>query len=136
MKACLICSQVVITPGLSSLNHTFASPARDDGTSLSLITSALVLPYQNIPQILMNSVMYLCRSTRARLSNWRSLIIDRRYKKKFRVAQKISNQAAETASQAAGGDLVFTRDEPADSDGQPGGWLVPVERKLKIFSKQ
>ncbi|GJS59093.1 hypothetical protein Tco_0653877 [Tanacetum coccineum] len=55
MKACLICSQVVITPGLSSLNHTLASRTRDDGKSLSLIASALVVPYQNILQILTNS---------------------------------------------------------------------------------
>ncbi|GKC29261.1 hypothetical protein Tco_1036555 [Tanacetum coccineum] len=47
-KAFLICSQVVITPGLSSFNHTLASPAMDDGKSLSLIASALVVPYQNI----------------------------------------------------------------------------------------
>ncbi|GJS06502.1 hypothetical protein Tco_0363298 [Tanacetum coccineum] len=38
---------------------------------------------------------------------------------------------AETASRVAGGDLVFARDEQASWDGQPGGWLVPVERKLK-----
>ncbi|GJW79279.1 hypothetical protein Tco_0140961 [Tanacetum coccineum] len=41
-KACLIYSQVAITPVLSSLNHTLASPAMDDGKSLSLIASALV----------------------------------------------------------------------------------------------
>ncbi|GJR80823.1 hypothetical protein Tco_0151608 [Tanacetum coccineum] len=47
-KAYLICSQVAIPPGISSLNHTLASSARDNGKSLSLIASALVLPYQNI----------------------------------------------------------------------------------------
>ncbi|GJV81751.1 hypothetical protein Tco_1517621 [Tanacetum coccineum] len=51
----------------------------------------------------------------------------RRYKKRFWAAQKISSRAAKTASRAAGGELVFVRDEPAGSDGQPGGWLVPVE---------
>ncbi|GJZ52019.1 hypothetical protein Tco_0606534 [Tanacetum coccineum] len=55
----------------------------------------------------------------------------RRYKKTFRDAQKISSRTAEIASWAVGGDLVFVRDEPAGSDGQPGGWLVLVERKLK-----
>ncbi|GJX39352.1 hypothetical protein Tco_0252655 [Tanacetum coccineum] len=113
-KPCLICSQVAITQRLSSLNHTLASPARDDRKSLSLIASALVVPYQNIPQISMNLAI--------------------RYKKTFWAAQKVSSQAAETASQAAetasraaGSVLVFGKDQSADSDGQPGGWLVPIQ---------
>ncbi|GKF33134.1 hypothetical protein Tco_0106334 [Tanacetum coccineum] len=46
-KACLISSQVVITPGLSSLNQILASPAMDDGKSFNLMASMLVLPYRN-----------------------------------------------------------------------------------------
>nr|GEY97902.1 hypothetical protein [Tanacetum cinerariifolium] len=40
-KACLISSQVDITPGLSSSNQILASPARDDGKSFSLMASTL-----------------------------------------------------------------------------------------------
>ncbi|GJV49386.1 hypothetical protein Tco_1439598 [Tanacetum coccineum] len=51
-------------------------------------------------------------------------------------AQKVSSQPTETASQVAGGVLVFARDEPAGSDGQPGGWLVPEKEILKFLRKQ
>nr|GEV71191.1 nucleotide-binding alpha-beta plait domain-containing protein [Tanacetum cinerariifolium] len=40
-KAYLISSQVVITPGLSSLNQILASPVKDDGKSFSLMASTL-----------------------------------------------------------------------------------------------
>ncbi|GJV94076.1 hypothetical protein Tco_1541889 [Tanacetum coccineum] len=128
-KACLICSQVVITHRLSSLNHILASSTRDDGKSL--IASALVLPYWNIPKILTNSEISTATIAASGVgaTAWLSRC-KRRYKKKFWAAQKISSRAAKTASRAASGELVFVRDESAGSDGQPGGWLVPVERKL------
>ncbi|GKE38907.1 hypothetical protein Tco_1462312, partial [Tanacetum coccineum] len=69
-------SQVVITPGLSSLNQILASPTRDDGKSFNLMASALVLPYRNIPHISTNSAMCLCGSARESLSNCRSLIME------------------------------------------------------------
>ncbi|GJX56516.1 retrovirus-related pol polyprotein from transposon TNT 1-94 [Tanacetum coccineum] len=46
-KACLISSQVVITPGLSSLNQILSSPARDDGKSFSLMASALMVSFDD-----------------------------------------------------------------------------------------
>ncbi|GJS94487.1 hypothetical protein Tco_0801455 [Tanacetum coccineum] len=46
-KACLISSQVVITPGLRSLNQILASPARDDGKSFSLMAFALMVSFDD-----------------------------------------------------------------------------------------
>nr|GEX64435.1 retrovirus-related Pol polyprotein from transposon TNT 1-94 [Tanacetum cinerariifolium] len=91
---------------------------RDNGKSLSLIALELVLPYRNISQISTNSMMCLCRSA----------------------AQKISSRAAKTTSRAAGGELVFVRDELAGSDGQPGGWLkdednTVIRNKARIVAK-
>ncbi|GJV79843.1 hypothetical protein Tco_1515713 [Tanacetum coccineum] len=57
----------------------------------------------------------------------------RRYMKMFRAAQKISSRAAETASRVAGGDLVFARDEPTDSDGQPDGWLWRTNANFRDY---
>ncbi|GKF98704.1 hypothetical protein Tco_0297487 [Tanacetum coccineum] len=58
------------------------------------------------------------------------------YKKVLQATQKSSSRATEIASRAAVGGLVVVRDEPAGSVGQPGGWLVLVKRKLKIFRKR
>ncbi|GJX48803.1 hypothetical protein Tco_0273993 [Tanacetum coccineum] len=56
-KASPISFQVVITPLFSSLNQNFSSLVRDDGKSLSLMASTLVLSYRKMPQILTNSTM-------------------------------------------------------------------------------
>ncbi|GJV68421.1 hypothetical protein Tco_1483930 [Tanacetum coccineum] len=102
-KACLISSQVVITPGLSSLNQILASPARDDGKSFNLMASALVLPYQNFLHISSNLAMCLCGSARERPSNCQSLIMERWYP----LTVKLSPRS--TAKIAASGVGVIAR---------------------------
>nr|GEX94823.1 hypothetical protein [Tanacetum cinerariifolium] len=132
-----------------SLNHTLASSTKDDGKSLSLIASALVVPYRNIPQNLDEYGDVLVRigpRTSIKLA-----VFDHRKVMTFNgeVVSKVNrndscprsgyygsvvsphSRAAETTSRAAGGDLVFARDEPAGSDSQSGSSLVRVEIKLK-----
>ncbi|GJT24938.1 hypothetical protein Tco_0894875 [Tanacetum coccineum] len=119
-NACLICSQVAITPGFK---HS---------ANLNEIGDVLV-------QIGPRTPVKLSVFDHREVMTFNGEVVSKGAKgiqENVQAAQNASNRVAETANRESGGGLVVARDEPAGSVGQPGYWLVPVKRNLIFLENE